>query len=481
MTALSSSITLSLISHTNIGKTTLARTLLRRDVGRVLDQAHVTLQNEQFVLLETSDGSRLNLWDTPGFGNSHKLLGCLQGLTNPIGWIVSQVWDRLADKPFWCSQQAIRNVKDEADVVLYLVNATEDPSMAGYLQPEVDLLTWLDKPVIVLVNQTGLIDPQQQRQLESLWRQHWVNQRVIKDVMSLDAFTRCWVQEGVLWDRVTQALPPEKHSTMEKLGTAWHAIHRQIFDTSMNHLAQLLIKTALDGEFLSQGTTGFSKKPQIKSAIQALDQRLALRISAVTAHLIELHGLTGDVAHTLKSRIEDVAVPGERKPWEEETFWGALASGAAAGLASDFATGGLSHGAFTIGGAILGALAERTYAKSQETGDCNRISWVPAFLDRQTRNALLRYLAVTHCGRGRGDYTDPREFPLFWQRAAEKVLEQRKDDLHQVWKLTQSPHPATGITDHIQANLVPLLSRMSQEIFGQFYPEAKTWLEKCPG
>ncbi len=50
MTAISS-ITLSLISHTNIGKTTLARTFLRRDVGQVLDQAHVTLQNEHFVLL----------------------------------------------------------------------------------------------------------------------------------------------------------------------------------------------------------------------------------------------------------------------------------------------------------------------------------------------------------------------------------------------------------------------------------------------
>ena len=55
------SITLSLISHTNIGKTTLARTLLRRDVGQVLDQAHVTIENEQFLLLETSDGLRLNL------------------------------------------------------------------------------------------------------------------------------------------------------------------------------------------------------------------------------------------------------------------------------------------------------------------------------------------------------------------------------------------------------------------------------------
>ena len=471
-----SSITLSLISHTNIGKTTLARTLLRRDVGRVLDQAHVTLQNEQFVLLETSDGSRLNLWDTPGFGNSHKLLNRLQGLTNPIGWVVSQVWDRLADKPFWCSQQAIRNVRDEADVVLYLVNATEDPTMAGYLQPELELLTWLNKPVIVLVNQTGLIDPQQQRQLESHWKDHWVAQNVIKDVMSLDAFTRCWIQEGVLWERITRTLPPEKQPTMEHLGKAWYDTHRQIFHSSMTHLTRLLIETALDGELIPQEATGRSKKHLLKGAIQALDQRLAQRISALTTHLIGLHGLTGEVAHTLQSRIEDVTVPGESKPWEEETFWGALASGAAAGLASDLATGGLSHGAFTISGAILGALAERVYAKNQEEGDSNRISWVPAFLDRQTRDALLRYFAVTHSGRGRGDYADPREFPLFWKHATEKAIEQQKDDLHHAWKLSQSSQLTHEKTDQAQAILVRSLSNMTQKILLQFYPEAEPWL-----
>jgi len=471
-----SSITLSLISHTNIGKTTLARTLLRRDVGQVLDQAHVTLQNEQFVLLETPDGCRLNLWDTPGFGNSHKLLSRLQGLANPIGWMISQVWDRLADKPFWCSQQAIRNVRDEADMVLYLVNASEDPSMAGYLQPELELLSWLSKPVIMLINQTGLIDPQQQRQLESHWKQHWVTHEIIKDVMSLDAFTRCWVQEGVLWDRITRALPPEKQPTMERLEKAWHTTNRQIFDSSMAHLARLLVETALDGELLPPEAKDLSKKHLIKRAIHALDQRLAQRISAMTAHLIGLHGLSGDVAHTLKSRIEDVTVPGERKPWEEETFWSALASGAAAGLASDLATGGLSHGIFTLGGTILGGLAERAYARSQQEGDPNRIAWVPTFLDRQTRDALLRYLAITHCGRGRGNYADPREFPLFWQRTAETIIEERKDNLHHVWKLAQCPQPTAGKTDHAPAHLVLLLSTMAQEILLQFYPEAEPWL-----
>ena len=36
-------IALSLISHTNAGKTTLARTLVGRDVGEVRDEQHVTL------------------------------------------------------------------------------------------------------------------------------------------------------------------------------------------------------------------------------------------------------------------------------------------------------------------------------------------------------------------------------------------------------------------------------------------------------
>ncbi len=35
-------INLSLLSHTNVGKTTLARTLLRQDIGEVGDRPHVT-------------------------------------------------------------------------------------------------------------------------------------------------------------------------------------------------------------------------------------------------------------------------------------------------------------------------------------------------------------------------------------------------------------------------------------------------------
>ena len=75
-------VTLSLISHTNVGKTTLARTLLRRDIGEVRDQAHVTTIAEAHPLIETAD-ARLLLWDTPGFGDTARLVTRLRHERDP--------------------------------------------------------------------------------------------------------------------------------------------------------------------------------------------------------------------------------------------------------------------------------------------------------------------------------------------------------------------------------------------------------------
>ena len=94
----------------------------------------------------------------------------------------------------------MRNIKDDADVVLYLVNASEDPDDAGYVAHELELLGWIGKPVMVLLNQVargpptpGGDDPI--RRWDSAMRA-WP---VVKHVLPLDAFTRCWVQEDVLW------------------------------------------------------------------------------------------------------------------------------------------------------------------------------------------------------------------------------------------------------------------------------------------
>ena len=144
-------IALSLIAHTNAGKTALARTLLERDVGEVRDEAHVTLVAERYTMIETARGDTMCLWDTPGFGDSARLARRLAGMDRPIVGFLAQVWDRWRDQALWSSQQAMRNVRDDADVVLYLVNASESPADAGYIAPELQILEWLAKPVIVLL------------------------------------------------------------------------------------------------------------------------------------------------------------------------------------------------------------------------------------------------------------------------------------------------------------------------------------------
>ena len=102
---------ITLISHTNAGKTTLARTLLGRDIGDVRDAPHVTEIAEAHTLLKTEIGDELRLWDTPGFGDSARLVQRLRLADNPIGWLLREVWDRYSDRPFWCSQQAVRGAR----------------------------------------------------------------------------------------------------------------------------------------------------------------------------------------------------------------------------------------------------------------------------------------------------------------------------------------------------------------------------------
>ena len=240
---------LSLISHTNVGKTTLARTLLRRDVGDIRDGAHVTDAATGYTLIESAAGDALRLWDTPGFGDSARLLRRLRRSDNPLGWLLTQVWDRYADRPFFSSQLAVRNVRDEADVVLYLVNAAEDPAGAGYLDPEMQILGWTGKPVLVLLNQLGAPRPAEQERADiERWAAHLAGYPWVRGTLAFDAFARCWIQEHALLERIAAALPEGARETFARLAAAWRARNEEVFRRSVDVLADELAAVAADVE-----------------------------------------------------------------------------------------------------------------------------------------------------------------------------------------------------------------------------------------
>ncbi|MFM7606463.1 MAG: DUF3482 domain-containing protein [Prosthecobacter sp.] len=434
--------TLSLISHTNTGKTTLARTLLRSDVGEVRDAPHVTLFNESHTLLN-DDGSVLRLWDTPGFGDSARLLKRLKREQNPLWWFMSQTWDRITDKPLWCSQQALKNVREEADVILYLVNAAEPPDAATYIEPEMEILCWVGKPVVVLLNQIG-----QSRALDvergeiEAWRHHLSKHKLVREVLTLDAFARCWVQEDRLMDVLATLMEGSKIATFQHIKRAWHQRNINTFRSSARLLSEQLTAALMDGVVVRAETLleriGWQREPlnrEYNEARQKLASQLADRIEQTTNKLIELHGLSG----VAEKELSGVARDHFHLPHTvNESIWGALGSfagGAMGGLIADLKLGGMTFG----GGALIGGLTAGVgaYALIRSfnlvRGNDHRLRWSREHFREQMKLAMLAYLAVSHYGRGRGEWRESMQ-PEHWNATAEDVLDSYAEAIDLLWK-----------------------------------------------
>jgi hypothetical protein len=463
------SVILSLISHTNVGKTTLARTLLRRDVGEVLDQAHVTDETERFVLLETEAGDRVLLADNPGFGDSVRLARRLRDMPDPLAWLVSQVWDRFADRPLFCSQQAVRHVREEADVVLYLVNASEDPEAAGYVAPELEVLSWIGRPVILLLNQTGAPAAVAAREADlARWRALAAAHPVVHDVVALDACTRCWVQEGLLFARIRDVLPPDRRDLLDALLATWLTEQLRALDASLEAMAALLAGAAADAE-----PVGTESRREARRAADALARRLEAAVSDTNERLIEVHGLHGRAAEELRVELQDVTGPAAGEPAWRRTLWGGLVGGALGGLAADLATGGLTLGGGTLMGAILGAAGAHGLAWGMEMlrgEEARRVAWSATFLDRFAIDTVLRYLAVAHFGRGAGAFRT-REHPTLLREAAERALVRERPALRAALRRAREAG-----ADATRTALVAPLAAAVRAALSELYPEGAPWL-----
>jgi hypothetical protein len=472
-------IRLALISHTNAGKTTLARTLLGQDIGEVRDAPHVTEVATTHTLLVTDAGDRLQLIDTPGFGDSVRLVSRLRHADNPLGWLLREVWDRHRDRPLWCSQQAVRAARDEADVVLYLANAAEDPRDAGYIAPEMQVLRWIGKPVLVLLNQLGPPRPVAEEQAEvERWRAHLQPCEVVRGVLPLDAFARCWVQERVLLETVAALLPPAQRAPFARLQAAWDRRNEARFAASLRTLADQLAAAAAEQEAVDLadavgvraliGRLGGERADAAQEqAMARLLARIDAGIRASTDSLIALHGLEGHAAQTVLARLRDCFTVQARMDEGRSALLGGVITGALTGLKADLASGGLTLGAGLLIGGVIGGLAGAGAARgfNKIAGrERTLLRLSPAFLDGLVRSAVLRYLAVAHFGRGRGMFVEG-EAPAFWQGEVEAAFAAHAAAFAAAWRR------AAGDGTALQApDLMPPLTRMTQDVLARLYP-----------
>ena len=473
-------INLSLISHTNIGKTTLTRTLTMRDVGTVKDEAHVTQDSEGYVLVRDNAGCELKLWDTPGFGDSVRLAKRLEQREKPLGWFLSQVWDRFTDKAFWLNQKAIEHVRDISDVILYLVEAHGTEGEKTFYDAEIKILSWMNKPVIVLLNQTKKpLPPEEEAKLVATWKERFAAYPVVKHVLPMDAFFRCWVQERTLLDTIGETLPESLKPTFASLRESWIRSRNAIYSRSLDAMSVYLRRAFEDQELAKAPSItgrlkqlgnqfGLLKEPDetLMDAQTALSSKVADNFCRLTDKLIQINHLSGTgVSKTILQRMKsDWKVSGSKVDLTTATAVGA-ASGASTGAIADVATGGLSLGLATLIGGIIGAIGAAGIAKaynSQQKKDGIELSWSAQALNGFFEETVLLYLAIAHFGRGRGEWAES-ESPEFWKTEVQESMKKLPLD----WDKLPKDNP-----ELVQNEIVMKLDAILRELFQKLYQQS---------
>lgn len=340
---------LAVVGHTNVGKTSLLRTLTR-DVGfGEVSHRPSTTRHVEGARLSVDGQPLLELYDTPGLEDAIALLDYLERLEQP--------GERL-DGParlerFLKGSEARQRFEQEAKVLrqlqasdagLYVIDARE-PVLAKY-RDELEVLAGCGKPLLPVLN---FVASSQHR--EPQWR---------------EALARLGLHALVRFDSVA---PPEDgerrlyESLALMLEHARPALQRLMDDQQAQRLSRRQSGKLLIAELLLDCAAcrrSVLAEPAAEAkAIEALRNEVRQREQRCVEALLKLHGFRREDANAgdlplLDGRWGDDLFNPETLKLLGVRLGGGVAAGAAAGAGVDLLVGGLTLGAAALAGALAG-------------------------------------------------------------------------------------------------------------------------------
>ena len=340
---------LAVVGHTNVGKTSLLRTLTR-DVGfGEVSHRPSTTRHVEGARLSVDGEPLLELYDTPGLEDAIALLDYLERLERP--------GERL-DGParlerFLQGSEARQRFEQEAKVLrqllasnagLYVIDARE-PVLAKY-RDELEVLAGCGKPLLPVLN---FVASSQHREPE--WR---------------EALARLGLHALVRFDSVA---PPEDgerrlyESLALLLEDARPALQRLIDDQQAQRQARQHSGKRLIAELLLDCAAcrrSVEAEPAAEArAIEALRQDVRQREQRCVESLLKLYAFRREDANAgdlplLDGRWGDDLFNPETLKLLGVRLGSGVAAGAAAGAGVDLRVGGLTLGAAALAGAIAG-------------------------------------------------------------------------------------------------------------------------------
>ena len=342
---------LAVVGHTNVGKTSLLRTLTR-DVGfGAISHRPSTTQHVEGARLSVDGEALIELYDTPGFEDAVALYEYIEQLPKTA--------ERL-DGPellqrFLNSSEARQRFEQEAKVLrqllqsdagFYVIDARE-PLLAKY-RDELAILAMCGKPLLPVLN---FVNSAEQR--EPAWR---------------ELLARLGLHALVRFDTIAPSQDGEQR-LYENLSLVLDSQRPRLQRLIEHNQTQVLVRRKAAYRLIAELLVDVSAcrrsvhPDQLEEAIQNLHRDVRQREQTCVEALLKLYAFRKDDAQAS-------ALPLEEGRWGDDLFnpatmkqlgikvGGGMAAGAATGVGIDLLTGGLSLGMATVVGAAVGGLTQ---------------------------------------------------------------------------------------------------------------------------
>ena len=323
----------------------------------------------------------------------------------------------------------------DTDLLLLLPASTAD------VQEATRLLHWVAQPAIVLAPDD-----------EAPYRAAVQRLGLAAEVLPLARVTAHWLCDPLLLEAIAARLPSSKRAGFERVAATWNDRNAMRFSEAMRLLARELVRAARDAEEV--GTRPVSLRHLVNAAERdaaqrareaarsALLQRLRTAETTVFAELVQLHRTGAPVAPLASGRMEAGFTEQHAVDTPQAGMAGA-ATGAAMGAGIDLITGGLTLGAATALGAVIGggaAYAAAAWKNRSNPSGQPQVQLGDELLQTLTETLLLAYLSVAHRAMQQGDSAAP----VAWRSEVIAAVEARRDGLVAAWQ--QARAAADGAT-----------------------------------
>jgi hypothetical protein len=356
---------IAIVGHTNVGKTSLLRTLLRDpEFGDVASQPSTT-RHVARAILQSDQGDQLAFYDTPGLEDGIGLYEYIEQLATSAnrhdGPALLQAFlnSPEASNSFAQEAKVIRQLSD-CHAALYVIDA-RDPVLPKF-QDELSILTKAGKPLLPVLNFTASGDAQSKAWQEALARVNlhaWVE---------FDSVAPQRDGERQVF-RQLQALLPAQQALLQNFIETHLSLRQQQSQAALRQVADMLVDCAAFRLRVDRDDS-----EQVQQSINTLQDRLRQRERACVASLLRLfHFRANDASFD--------AIPLSEGRWEGDLFhpqtlrqFGVqagtgAAAGAAAGAGIDILLVGTTLGAGTALGAAVGGVWQSWQRYGQRVRD----------------------------------------------------------------------------------------------------------------